>query len=158
MCGLYALLNFLNQTEWREAPADGLWYLLEACRHFGWFTPKYLTEGFEEHQLKAILDLQFANYRMAFESYFLDDVVRELKISRFTDLADRVVQKGVSIIASWNSRDHWVLVTGIRGTAVIVDSSPDSATEPLSNHPRVLDLEYGIVILRRSRANLQIAL
>jgi hypothetical protein len=157
MCGLYAVLNFLNRTEWKESPADGLWYLLEACRQFGWFTPQYLTAGFEDYQLKAILDLQISNYRLPFETHFVADVASSLKIKKFYDLAVRVSAKKGSIIASWDSRDHWVLVSQDEGKIVRLDSdSVDQPTVPLTGKHRALGVGYGVIILPRKRCDAKI--
>src|SRR4051812_6521446 len=94
LCGLYALMHFLNKTEWKDKPHKALWYLLDACQHFGWLTPQYLTEGFEDHQLKAILDLQIGNYRLPYRTYFLSDVFDAAAAASYRQLIDQIVENG----------------------------------------------------------------
>jgi len=160
LCGLYALMNFLHRTcpeDWNEA-TDTLWYLLDAARQFGWFNPYTITQGFEEYQLKAIIDLLIQNYRMGYETFFVSDAAESLDINRFVNLAERVAEKKGSIIASWDARCHWVLVTSEKGEVVVVDSAAGGESRPLSQRQRALDLKYGLVILPAARSIPSIAL
>lgn len=95
MCGLYSVLNLLRQTEtWQgNTPASDFWYILETCRRFGWLTPQFLTEGFEDYQIKAILDEQFNNYRMPFAAYYAEDVQKAKCIKSFDALVCAVEAK-----------------------------------------------------------------
>jgi len=157
LCGLYAALNFLNTTEWRSwSENGGLWYMLDACRHFGWLTPQFLIDGYEDHQIKAILDLQFTNYRMSYTTYFLSDVLSVRNDHNFQGLLEGIVAKGGSAIVHWETRGHWLLVTGDRDGPVVCDS--DDRTRPKSplSKRRIASTEWGVVILPSKRPKLQL--
>ena len=149
LCGIYATLNFLNRTDWKDWVDHGLRALIDAARQFGWFTPQHLIDGFEDHQIKAILDLQFENYRMGYETYFLSDVVAGLKHSKFHEILERVVAKRGSVIVHWDNKHggHWLLVTGDAGVPIVCDS--DDKKRPISplKNRRIPSSEWGIVIL-----------
>ena len=149
MCGLYAIMNFLVRTKgptWRKEE-NPLSYMLEACRHFGWLTPYYLTLGFEDFQLKAIIDKQFSDYRMPFKAFYLDDVVKSIKIDKFFDLANKIVENGGSLICDVQNGKHWVLVTGDKQSLAVIDSA--NATNPVTPLGRQTGykLKNGIVIM-----------
>jgi hypothetical protein len=154
LCGLYALIHFLNQQiEWREKPHKALWYLLESCRHLGWLTPHYLTEGFEDYQLKAILDLQIANYRLGFTTYYVADLLNSAASKSYRELLDRVVTAGGSAIVTRGKADHWVLVTQGPDGPELFDSS--NYENPRSALPdRLSDDGWGIAILPSERAQI----
>lgn len=153
LCGLYAALNFLNRTEWRSwAKGYELWYLLDACRHFGWLTSQFLTEGFEDYQLKAILDLQFLNYRLPFATHFLSDVAEAYSSISSRELYERIVRKRGSVIVQNRRGGHWLLVTGKNGQCVVCDSADaQRSTAPISDRRLSEALGWGVAILPRKR-------
>ncbi len=161
LCGLYSLLHFLLQTEEfsGETETDTLWYLLDAARHYGWLNPYTLTQGFEDFQLKAILDLQIENYRMNFRTVFLKDARKASKVRSARALLEAVVSKSGSAIVSSTRRDHWLLVTSHEGKARIVDSA--NAEDPiieLNSKPRSFSPNWGLVILPEKRPPVAFAL
>jgi len=158
LCGLYALMHFLNRTDWKENPQKALWYLLDACRHFGWLTPQHLTEGLEDHQLKAILDLQITNYRLEFKTYFLEDAFLSAGAQSYREFLEKVVSAGGSAIAQNQNGGHWVLVTKGQNGAEVVDSANyENPRAPLCDR-RLSEQGWGIVILPSSRAKVEIDL
>ena len=159
MCGLYAVLHFLQTAEgWTGTPpGETLWYVLDACRHHGWLNPYLLTEGFEDFQLKAILDLQIANYRLEYKTYFLTDVARSIKCSSARSLIRRVVDKGGAVITGPKGRSHWFLVTSSDGKAVVYDSgAQDDEPYPLEDVARISVDDSGVVILPHPRDVFQV--
>lgn len=161
MCGIYSLLNFLHRTKgfgWEDDSTETLWYLLDASRQLGWFNPYTLTQGFEEHQLKAIIDLQFANYKMPYETFSVGEVSEQLGIKNFYDLAEKVTKKNGSLVASWDRRNHWVLVTAEAGEVVVIDSYAVGKALSLSRRQKSLTLAGGLIILPKERQPLEISL
>jgi hypothetical protein len=161
LCGLYSLLHFLKQTNEfaSEDGTDVLWYLLEAARHNGWLNPYTLTQGFEDFQLKSILDLQIKNYRMSFRTVFLRDARQASKISSAKALLEAVTRKGGSAVVSSQRRDHWLLVTPENGTARVIDSA--NAKNPvtkLASKPRSFSPDWGLVILPERQPRIELNL
>lgn len=160
MCGLYAVLNFLTaeRSTWGESANDTLWYLLDACRHLGWLTPHHLTAGFEDYQLKAILDLQIENYRLEYKTHFVAEVEQAKRYGSFKKLAEAVVARGGGLVASHDSRHHWVLIRTRSGHLSVVDSS--NKAEPIKpfSSGRAFGLDSGFVILPHQRAAIAVDL
>lgn len=158
MCGLYAVLNLLNMTEWKtEKPSLGLRYLLECCRQLGFLTPEYLTDGFEDHHLKKIIDLQIDNYRLNFETYFQSDVASILPELSCQDLMVRVVSKRGFAITQNQSGDHWLLVAGVKRTPMIFDSDDRSGVPVPLNKRRLAEPNgWGLVVLPKKRSPLML--
>jgi hypothetical protein len=144
-------MHFLNGTEWKEKPQKGLWYLLDACRHFGWLTPQYLTEGFEDHQLKAILDLQIANYRLPYCTHFLADLLEAVSVESYRDLIDKIVAAGGSVIIQNQSGGHWLLVTIEKHEVVVLDSGSYEHPRALLGDRRLAEDGWGIAIMPHER-------
>jgi hypothetical protein len=151
-------MHFLNGTEWSEKPHKALWYLLDACRHFGWLTPQYLTEGFEDHQLKAILDLQIDNYRLPYRTHFLADLAEAVSGGDYRDLIDKVVSAGGSVITQNQSGGHWLLVTTDKREAVVIDSGNYEHPRSVLNDRRLADDGWGVAILPHERPLVEVAL
>jgi len=151
-------MHFLNKTKWKEDEATtALWYLLEGCRHFGWLTPQHLTEGFEDYQLKAILDLQIANYRLSYRTHFLAEVFEATSAGSYRELIKKIVDNRGSIIVQNRSGGHWVLVTSDKKDAVVLDSgSYENPLSPLGNR-RLSEDGQGIVVLPYKREKIEIA-
>jgi len=160
LCGLYSVLNFLERTEWKDWVDHNLQSLLYAAQHFGWFTPHHLTAGFEDHQLKAILDLQFSNYRMSYQTAFLSDVLASCDDDRFHELLERIVAKGGSAIIHKDIKDggHWLLVTRDDGDTVVLDSDDQKRPRSLLAERRLKRSEWGVVILPCKRPKLHLDL
>lgn len=159
LCGLYAALNFLNRTEWKASTtSDGLWYLLDACRHFGWLTPQHITEGLEDHQLKAILDLQFRNYGVGYEALLIRDVVRSREFPTFRHFAMAVLRKRGSLIAQ-HKENHWLLITrNSTGASVLDSANSKQPPRPFSPQQRSLSLTYGLVLLPKKLPSIEVDL
>jgi len=133
-----------------------MWYLLESCRHFGWLTPHYMTEGLEDYQLKAILDLQIANYRLNFVTSYVADFIQSARSSSYRELLERVVAAGGSAIVN-RGKGHWVLVTkGPKGPEIIDSGSYENPRSALSN--RLQDDGWGIVVLPCNRPQISVDL
>lgn len=150
MCGLYAVANFLMlrpETQW-EAAGDTLRYLLDAAQLYGWLTPHHLTMGFEEYQIRAILDAQISNYNLPFETHRLEDVVSYCGWPSFYETASRVIAKGGAIIASASKQSHWLLILNIGGRVTIIDSFNSSDPErELNERTTAFSKVEGIVVL-----------
>ena len=160
LCGIYSLLNFLIRTRgfgWQDS-SDSLWYLLDASRQLGCFNPYTLTQGFEEHQLKAIIDLQFENYRMPYKTFSIGELSKQVGIKNFYDLANKVTVKNGSLIASWDRRNHWVLVTAEAGDMVVIDSAAGGKALSLNRRQKSLTLAGGLIILPKERPPLEVSL
>lgn len=160
MCGLYAVLNFLcsDRKNWGENANNTMWYLLDACRNYGWLTPQYLTEGFWDHQLKSILDLLIQSHRMPYETYYIDDVFRSRNFGSFIGMARAVLRKRGSVIARIDSRYHWVLIRRKSGEDVVIDSgNRSSPTSSLVNGSK-FDLDCGFIVLPKKLPKLEIDL
>ena len=149
LCGIYAVLNFLQQTDWAEDDAeDGLQYLLECADGLGWFTPHYITEGYEDYQLKEILDLQISRYRLAYKTYFVADTIARRKISSFVSLVALVEKARGAIVASKSRRDHWVLVSSLQKETNVWDSSNgERRIEAFPKRTSGYSKNFGVVIV-----------
>lgn len=148
LCGIYSILNFLQQTEWADDPKVGLQFLLYSVEEFGWLTPHYLTEGFEEHHLKAILDQQIDRYRLSYKTYYVLDTMRvNNKLRSFSALAEAVESSGGAIIASPAGRAHWVLLGALSKKMKVWDSAAPAASNPKPIGKSRFSTEDGIVIV-----------
>ena len=160
LCGVYALLNFLQTTHWSVGDnREGLAFLLDAVRHFRWLTPEKLTNGFEDFELKAILDLQIENWRLGYASYFLEDTRRALRIADAAELMQAVVRAGGSAVVNFDQRSHWLLITAADGEPVICDSAnPRRPISRLGDNSRPFSPRHGLVILPRPRPAIELKL
>ena len=161
LCGLYSVMHFLTITPefGAENPEDILWYLLDGARHFGWLNPYTLTQGFEDFQLKSILDLQIDNYRMNYKTYLLAEARKSVKIKSAKSLIEAVVAKDGSAIVSSKRRNHWLFVTNDHGKARVIDSA--NAASPvglLEDKPRSFSPDWGVVVLPHKRTPLDLDL
>jgi hypothetical protein len=157
LCGMYAAMAFLAGTkQWRgEDPSNALWYLLDAARHFGWFTPYHLTKGFEAHEIKAILEREFDHYRMPYEAFYMDDVARQLKTKDYHDITFRVLAKDGSVITGPDG--HWILITTRDGSPKVIDSANRQQPEkPFSRRFKSLRFADAIIILPKPRPTISV--
>ena len=161
LCGLYAILGFLAATEqWKaEEPAGAMRYLFEAAHGFGWLTPHNLTGGFEGYQLKAILDMQIANYRMPYQTFFLEDVVRTKRPSDFFELAEQILEAGGSIVGGPDGRCHWLLLTRQgKGRVVINSADPSKPVKKFDRRSSEFSLDSGVIIMPKKLPPVEIEL
>ena len=161
LCGIYAVMNFLRskRASWqREDASTTLCHLLEACAGFGWFTPRHITNGFEDRELKAVIDRDIDNYRLPYSAFYIDDVLRSWKCGSFTGLVDSVMERDGAIIASEELKDHWVLIEPRDGSPHVIDSSsPSNPVSPFNRRSKRFSMETGIVILKADRPVIEIA-
>ena len=161
LCGLYALLNWLRTTPVYEDEDHEriLWYLLEAARQHGWLDPHTLTCGFEDFQLKAIVDWQIENHRLPFQSAFLRDVKVSMGVTSVAEFLRRLVAAGGVAVVSSQRRNHWLLVrTNSDGPSIYDSANPDQPVKPLPTNSRSFSPDWGIVILPHKRPPVKVEL
>lgn len=146
MCGIYAVLNFLRD-EWKDQPSDTLWSIFEACRTLGWLTPEYLTQGFEDFQLKKILEWHIDNYRLSYKVYFLADLAEHFRQDNAGGLIKSITAGGGAAITSVSGGKHWVLVRASSDGPIVYDSHKSGMIEPLSKRRLDQGVDWGIGIL-----------
>jgi hypothetical protein len=153
LCGIYCILNFLQQTEWADhSDNHALQSLLYTVQELGWLTPHYITEGFEEHHLKKIIDRQIEDYRLTYSTYF----IRDTKFRSFKILADQVRNEGGAIITGEKSKAHWILLCSFdyheKFTELIVwDSSGEGNVENKPPYNLNFPLDSGLLIIPSER-------
>ena len=160
LCGLYCIANFLHRIpEWGDPPNSTLWHLLDACRHFGWLNPYTITEGFEDFQLKAVLDLQIENYRMSYKTGFLSDTKQSSKIKSVNEFLEKVVEaKGAAIVNS-QRRKHWMLVMpGTKGGLIVDSANVKEPERELGSVKRTFSPDWGVLILPHQRPSTEMPL
>ena len=149
LCGLYALLNFLASTvDWKdEKPDIALQYLLQSANDHGWLSPHFITKGFEPWQLKRIIDDQFENYRMPYQTFHLSDADRGSGEECFYNFARKITSKGGSILGS-PDRSHWLLLTSSKGKMVTVNSADRlKSVKPFHKGSARFDTYGGLIIM-----------
>jgi len=156
LCGIYSILNFLQTTDWLEYEAStGLEALLECANHFGWFTPSYVTNGFEDYQLKKILDYQIEAYRLPYQTFFIADTLLQRGNGSFSYLAQSLKgREGSALIASKSRRSHWVLIKSHNGKMIILDSANGGAKSELPDRSSGYLKNCGLVIIKGSPKHL----
>ena len=153
LCGIYSLMNFLHtypNSNWRDAN-ETLKCLFKSCEERGWLNPHQLTWGYEDYQLIQVIEDQFRNYRMNFAAYFSKDIAEDNGITSFHELADRVAKSSGALIASWDAKNHWVLVRSIKGKLTVFDSSSAETVFTLTKSRKSLTLSGGVAILPKVR-------
>ena len=150
LCGIYSIINLYSLIDGNDSEkwlSDTFQNILHACETFGWLKPQFLATGFEQYQLKAIVDLHIENWRMEYRTHYLEDINRIFDIS-FVRLANKIVSKGGHIFASTVGLDHWVLISGQSGVATAYDSDPSQESiRPLSESPRSFSRKWGFAML-----------
>ena len=154
MCGPYSTLNFLTRSEGGDggvlvSPADSMRYLFDASQRFGWLTSHYLTKGFEDFEVKAIIDLQITRYTMSFTTFYVGNVIRQLRTSLFDELVPAIANGNGFKIANVVNNPHGLLVKKVEGSLVTIASA--SARKPIKKFsPDVtLSLNLGMAMLLR---------
>lgn len=149
MCGLYCIYNFLKICVGLEGSSKGAFYeVLRACQSFDLLTADLLTHGYEDFQLKAVIDRLITEWRLEFESFYLNDVLKSITGS-FWETAKQISDAGGAIISYSISKDHWVLVTNSNNELSILNSAQLNSVGRVNNAK--FSEEYGIVILKKTR-------